>query len=157
MKNFKSLMIAALAFMASITLASCSDDDDSPIGSKEDLIGRWESVHETGWEKEDGEIVDEWDETGKSLRWEFYKNGICTAQEWTGSRWESADYGTYTYKNGTITIKSDEYDEDDVIKVKKLTATELVVEESYSYWDEGDKYEGYICVTFEKVADFDED
>lgn len=94
MKNFKSLMIAALAVMASITLASCSDDDDGP-GSKADLVGSWESVHEEGWEKEDGEITDEWDDYGKSLRWNFYADGTCAIQEWTGSRWGSVEYGTY--------------------------------------------------------------
>lgn len=157
MKNFKSLMIAALAVMASITLASCSDDDDSPIGSKEDLIGRWESVHETGWEKEDGEIVDEWDDYGKSLRWDFYADGTWAGQEWTGSRWGSAEYGTYNYKGGTLTITGDDWDEPDIIKVIKLTSSGLVVEGSYSEREYGIKYEEYNRITFEKVADFDED
>ena len=40
----------------SLTLVSCSDDDKGP-GSTEELVGMWEVVEGTEWEKEDGEIV----------------------------------------------------------------------------------------------------
>lgn len=160
MKNFKSLMIAALAVLASTALTSCSDDDNGGPGSKADLVGRWESVHEKGWEKEDGEFTYEWDQPDNSLRWDLYADGTCvTWEKSSGSTsWTYPNYGTYTYKGGNLVIKydDDEYDENDGGKVIKLTDTELEVESSYSEREDGVKYEGYICITFKKTGTLDE-
>lgn len=41
MKNFKSLMLAAMAALACIALPSCSDDDDSG-DSRNDFVGIWQ-------------------------------------------------------------------------------------------------------------------
>lgn len=160
MKIFKSVSLALLTVFSAVTFTSCSDDDDNGPGCKADLVGRWESIYEKGWEKEDGEIIYEWDQPDNSLRWDFYPDGTCVTWEKSSgsSSFMYPEYGTYTYKGGNLVIKydDDEYQENDGGKVLRLTDSELVVESSYSEREEGVKYEGYLCVTFQKTGTLDE-
>ncbi len=146
-------MLAAMAALACIALPSCSDDDDeSQIGSKSDLIGLWESTHVTGWEKENGTIVDRWDEYGVDMRIELRADGSCTLWEWDDSQWGEAQNGYYSYSNGVLSMNGYDWDSPDVYNVKKLTATELELEASDSYWSGETRYELYNDITFRKVT-----
>lgn len=158
MKIFKSFSLALLTVLTTATFTSCSDDDDNGPGSKKDLVGRWESVHEKGWYKENGKITEEWDEPDNSLRWDFYSDGTCvTFEKSTGSTtWMYPESGTYSYKGGNLVIRYDE-DYTDGGKITKLTATELEVESFDSEREEdGTKCEEWVRITFRKTASLDD-
>lgn len=142
--------MVAFATIFCLGFTACSDDDDNNIGSKEDLIGLWESRHSHGWEKEDGRIVDEWDEDDRDMRWEFNADGTCIVSERSNNRWYNEEF-TYTFSGGKITLY-DEYGDANVGTVKKLTATNLEVESHGSFYEDGLKYEEYIYWTIEKIS-----
>ena len=50
-KNYFNYLFIALTLVFSISLSSCSDDDEN-VGSKNDLIGTWQCIHSEGYEKE---------------------------------------------------------------------------------------------------------
>lgn len=51
-------------FFTLFPLTGCSKDEDESWGIVSDalIIGKWEGVSSKGWEKEDGKIVDRWDD-----------------------------------------------------------------------------------------------
>lgn len=150
MKKLKFALLVAFATIFCLSFTACSDDDDNNIGSKEDLIGLWESRHCRGWEKEDGRIVDEWDEDYRDKRWEFKADGTCITSERSSNRWYS-ETCTYTFSGGKITLY-DKYGDSSVGTVKKLTATSLEIEAKGTFYDDGVKYEEYDYWTIEKIS-----
>ena len=107
------------------------------------MVGLWESVSFEGWEKEDGEIVYEWEDDDDEARVKLNSDGTFVTYEYYSGEWDLCDTGTWEYKNGKIytTFDDEEYEEEatEVATVKELTSTRLVIEEyekdgSYEYW-----------------------
>lgn len=151
MKSFSyfwKLCMVACLFAAGF--ASCSDDDGP--GSFEDLIGTWELVSSEGWEKEDGEIVGEWNDNSADERIEFHEDGVFILYYKSGS-WRKDYEGTFQYKGGKLYMYDDEGDlvSDNPIKVVTLTETTLVLEDSYKEREDGVLYEGYDKSTYRSL------
>ena len=133
---------------AAVNFSACSSDDDDASGSSSELVGLWESVSFEVWEKEDGEIVYEYeweDGDGGGDRVKLNSNGTFVTYEYYNysGKWVLCDTGTWEYKNGKIYMTFDygEYEEEvtEVATVKELTSTRLVIEAYekdgyYEYW-----------------------
>ena len=67
-KNYFNYLFIALTLVFSISLSSCSDDDEN-VGSKNDLIGTWQCIHSEGYEKDNKypEDNDKWDELHSTM------------------------------------------------------------------------------------------
>ena len=148
----KFLFLSVLAM--SLTLVSCSDDDKGP-GSTEELVGMWEVVEGTEWEKEDGEIVYEDDDYNGDLRYEFKANGTYNRYYKSGSSWYNDENGTYSYKKGTLTMFDEDEEESYSATVKALTATTLEIESYASFNEGGIYYEAYVSFKFKRISSAD--
>lgn len=134
MKNFKSLMLAAIAALACITLPSCSDDDDGPGGSKSDFIGTWQKESSNYYVQLNG------DGTGQSFegspenpRWPErfawrVKSGRLDIDYDMGD-WTDIEHFKYRFSDGgnTLDIKYFAYTEDDEYVEKDEEDTEWEV------------------------------
>lgn len=165
MKNFKSIMLAAIAAMTCLTLPSCSDDDDgNPIGNEEDLIGIWAPTHLKGWTKIDGKNADSWDwswedEYGSTeQRLEIYADGSWAWKSlWSGS-WHTDGRGVWEAESGSYVIElTNGYanfinGNSDEVKVVKLTGSTLQTEQ-HDFWDfEDESFEEKNWTTFNKIT-----
>lgn len=138
-----------------IGFASCSDDDDDSVGSSSDLIGTWESVSFTYQDKENGVVVDEGSYNTTDSRLVFNQDGTCKSAEYYNNKWNWNEIGTWSYKNGIITIRSTEDGEVYVesATVKELTSSKLVLEFSEKYTENGTSYEDYSLTEFRKISE----
>lgn len=124
-----------LSMILFIGFTACSDDDDK--GSA--LIGTWRLTHTEGYEKENGQIADEWDEdVNSSEDWVVSSKTITFWMD--GDQYEA----NYTYKDDKLYLGDDD---DIVFNVLKLTDGELILELKMK---EGN-YELYDKSTFKKI------
>lgn len=144
MKKLNYLWMLSLLMFVSINFSACSDGNDDVLDSSTELVGLWESVSYEGWEKEDGEIIDEWDEKDDESRIHFKVDGTWVTYEYWQGDWNLCDIGTWEYKDNKVytTYDDEEYEDEatDVATVKELSSTHLVVEVyekagSYEYWE----------------------
>ena len=149
-------MLSLLMFSL-VGFSSCSKDDDDK-SNKSDLVGMWEVVSDKGWDKENGVIIYEWDQTGDEIsdKWaiEFKENGKFFMYDLNGDISDDmmADDLTWKYKNNKIYLCSAEYGiEQEWTTVKELTSTTLVLEAHYKYNDGGDVYEDWSLSTFKRI------
>ncbi len=155
MKTAKIYLIYAILFSAICVLfTSCEKDDNT---SNKDVIGTWvgESATYTGFEEENGEIVESWEETDNDCSDEkliFY-------EDYSWSAYDDGDeyaYGEWTTRNGKIYLIDDSDDNyDDVnnptIYVESVSKSKLVIvndyKESWSNYD----YEEHIVMTYKRA------
>lgn len=158
MKTFKFAVMAILAVCA-MTFTSCSDDDDdNNISNTENLYGIWDTTHAEGWEKEDGEITDKWNEDINSSNYdedseriEFTENKMYM-YDWTGSKWQKDSYAyLYTLKGNSIYISNYDDGETPNITIKSLSKNELILEVQIKEKEDGVTYEFYNKLTYTKV------
>jgi hypothetical protein len=150
----KILYWLGFLFLA-FTFASCSDDE---VGSSDTLVGYWQLYSEVGWEKEDGEKVDEWDDVvydEDDFEYVyFYEDGTGkSGYYYNGRRYEEESF-TWSIK-GKQLIGYDEEDEghDDKVTIKTLTRTTLVVELNCRYEDDGIVYEEHNVQTYHRASE----
>lgn len=138
MKNFT--LIALL--MAAVTFTGCKKDDDEKAAGN--IIGRWTTISSLDKEYKNGALVDEDVDTdfGSDNDMEFKSNG--TAVDGNGD--------TYTYKitGSSLTIREDGDDEDEVLEIKKLSSTDMILVENVEQEYNGDKYKYISEITFKK-------
>lgn len=128
-----------------MTFTACSnDDDDEPSTSNDKIVGTWELVSDTGWEKEDGKIVDEWEDDYYELVLAFDDDGTFTVFE--GG---NVEIGRWTKKGDKLTI-IDSYGDKETMTVKKLNNKTLVLEQSGKETEDGVKYEWWSEITFSR-------
>lgn len=53
-------LLGVFLFIITVGFTACSDDDGP--GSSADLVGTWQGVSSTGWYKENGKIVEQWED-----------------------------------------------------------------------------------------------
>ena len=153
MRRIYLLWLLRIIMLMPISLTSCSDDN---IGSSNDLIGTWESVSLSGWYKENKEIVEQWeDEPDDDFKIVFNEDGTFESYERYYGQWHGGLEGTWTYKGGKIYMRDYEYDEEEVVTVKKLTSSQLVTEYHHKHMDteEGIVYEEYQSTVYRKISD----
>lgn len=161
MKKMKFTICALFAALTFLVLPSCDDDDDDGPGSAQDLIGWWDCTYVEGWEKINGEIVEEFAGPGDE-RGEFRADGTTYSYSLSGGRWVLEEEGVWSYSKGILTVKYwDEYDEDYTyggkIRITKLTSSEMEGERFDSETEDGDKYEYYTRGKYRKISGLDAD
>jgi hypothetical protein len=136
----KTLFFSALAStMLFLGFSSCDNGTESS-----DLVGSWKQVHEYGFEKIDGEIIDEWDEPVTDEEITTFKN------DGTGT-WEDETF-TWSLSGKTLTMNfASEEAGSGNYTVEKLTSSEAVISMTEKYEEDGVDLEGYYRMTFEKV------
>jgi hypothetical protein len=125
--------------LLAFSLASCSndDDDDNNLGttkaeSMTSIIGYWEEYSYSGWEKEDGVKVDEWDELsdeGYGFRFYFFEDGTGQDKEYASNTWGTSNF-TWALSGNKVLISfgEDESFKERTYTIKSLTSTTLVLE-----------------------------
>lgn len=130
-----------------VAFVSCSSDDDEEVGSDNELVGCWLQIAEEGWYKEDGVIVDEWDEPDDSNIYAyFYKDGTGVVKEY-GMSFEF----TWSLSSNKLTVTT--YGETGTATVKTLNSTTLIIESKDKYVDEGVTCEEYTLQTYKRVKE----
>lgn len=147
MKNFIAFwsLLAVMAF----GFCGCSDDDEG-VGSASDIVGSWIWVSTNGWIKEDGKIIEEWEdnEGDEWLYHIFYEDGRAEIVD-ISDDWQVCEEGTWKIKNGEIHLTLDgEYS---VWPIISLTSTEMVVGIHEKEKEDGVTYEYYESATYKKV------
>ena len=144
MKNVKFLFLFVLMSCMALMFNACSAD----VGSSSDLIGTWEAVSESGWEKQDGVITNEfYDDLSGSIRITFNKNGTYVLT-YLGDGMDDSNEGEWSYSKGILIL---DYDEDDPWPIKELTRSKLVVEGYTSSSSNGVLYESYHLIEYRKI------
>ncbi len=145
-RNYFVLMMVALMSVASFTSCNGDDDDepDSPVSNSK-IVGTWKCVHEKFICKENGKIVEQYDEPYEGiLIWEFTSNGKII-----GTDASDIDTAVYTLSGDKLTITYE--DGVDVMYVKKLDSKTLEVEATFKETDNGYTHEDYSYAIFERL------
>lgn len=144
--------------MCAMTLTSYSDDDDDDsISNIEDLYVTWHPTHSEGWEKEDGEVVNEWDEDITSSYYQDYERMEFTENEmyeydYYGGKWVKSSYPyEYTLKGNRIYISNWDDGATPNITIKSLSENQLILESHVSEEYDGVAWEYYNKITYKKV------
>lgn len=139
-------LFLALAFV------SCSSDDDE-VGSSDSLVGSWKPVDQQGWEKENGEIVDEWsgtDSVDENSIFTFYENGTGVLS----ITYEDFDYTynvNFTWKKSSNKLTCTVNGESTTSTIKTLNSTTLIIEVNDKYTEDGVTYEEYSISTYRRL------
>lgn len=154
MRKINFLWLISILMLMPISFTSCSDDDDE-IGSVSELVGTWEIVSRTYQWKEDGKVTEEGTESDNDLRITFNEDGTCKAAEYYNNKWNEDEPGTWSYKNGKITIRSTYEGESwsETATVKELTSSKLVLEYIDKYTEDGTSYEDYELSEYRKISE----
>jgi hypothetical protein len=154
MERVKQVSFIAVMVVMLMGLAACGDDDE--IGSKASLIGVWQEDCEIYWEKQDGKITEEYEETYDpnnpigAFRYTFYEDGRYNNQEYYGS-WDNC-WGTWTMKSNKIYFD----DGDWTSTIKTLNKNTLILETHEKEVYSGTTYEYYSLETYHRVIDEEE-
>lgn len=150
MKNLKNVWMYLMMMVLSLGMASCSDDDEKPTVSPENLIGTWEVVKvEDGW----------WQEADENGNWGAKENfDKYDIEDYMGETYTLLEGGktddpntTWELKNGNHLIATEKYGNEtyDVINadILEFSADRVVVQNYY----EDDDYKESVKLTLNKV------
>ena len=115
-RRISSLLLILGVLLTLIPLTGCSNDDDGPVHAAF-IIGKWQGVKSSGWEKEDGKVVDKWNDN-ESFDYDFIEFKYDATGEWS-------------YADGSYSEKFAWHINDDY---------ELVIGEEYVGDGTGDEY-----------------
>ena len=79
----------------------------------------------------------------------FKEDGTCKSAEYHTDKWDWFDEGKWSYSNGIITITDN--NESELIKVKTLTDSQLIIETTDKYTEDGIFYEDYELTEYRKI------
>lgn len=79
----------------------------------------------------------------------FKEDGTCKSAEYHTDKWDWFDEGKWSYSNGIITITDN--NESESIKVKTLTDSQLIIETTDKYTEDGIFYEDYELTEYRKI------
>lgn len=160
MKTFKNYFypIAVILFaLLSVTFTSCSDDDDDS-GSASDLVGTWESCLWIYQEKLDGKLVTDISDNDNNLRILFNEDGTYEVRCYENNKWEFDGSGTWSYKNGVLTINGDDSNGIELLDGTEKISVDLknlkiIYEVTCNYTEFGKTYEVYERVDYRKISE----
>ncbi len=136
----KLLFIVVPVFTLSV---ACDKDKDSD--KTVSIVGTWTATNVVGIEKEDGDIVDEYDGP-LSYSLEYVFNGDKTGKEVYPD--DNEDYAfIWSLSGNTLTLTFIDYEDVEVYTVKELSKSKLVLFDSWSEEDEGVLYESNETLT----------
>jgi len=141
-------------------LPSCKENDDV---SMSDIVGTWRLIAEEGYEKKNGEIIDQWSENcsevGHVWGLGFKKDGM--AFDYHDEDMEENDVMKWTLKGREITLvyrldNGSYYEEEPTLmKILHLDSSKLVIEEKIieerNSKGEIIRYEMYDKMTLKKI------
>lgn len=149
MKKLKRLsVLLGLFIVLAFGFSACSDDDE--VGSSSDIVGTWIWVSSHGWAKEDGKIIEEW-EDNEGDEWmynTFYEDGSLEIID-IGDDWQVCETGTWEYKNGKLHTIID--GESSIAPIVSLTSTEMVIAYHEKETEDGVTYEYYEEYLYRKI------
>lgn len=152
MKTIKNyFLLGLLTICMGLSFTACGDDDDDANFETSDLVGVWDLVAYQGWEKENGVIEDQWNDTelSEESRLEFQSDGTFIEYEYYGT-WTEVNRGKWSLSGNKIVVKF-AYDEIGYSVIKSLTANTLVTEYYDVDREDGDTYEEYELCTYNRV------
>ena len=149
-KRFFYLASLLCALTLSFTSCEKDDDDDKSLDSS-DLYGYWQAVSGEYQEYINGELVDE------DYYEEDYYYGVRLTKDGDWYYWEEGSYddidveycGTYSYKNGKLTMEEDGYVF--TAEVMTLTSNKMVLKITESFTEGRDKCKLVNTTTYRKV------
>lgn len=149
-KRFFYLASLLCALTLSFTSCEKDDDDDKSLDSS-DLYGCWQAVSGEYQEYINGELVDE------DYYEEDYYYGFRLTKDGDWYYWEEGSYddidveygGTYSYKNGKLTMEEDGYVF--TAEVMTLTSNKMVLKITESFTEGRDKCKLVHTTTYRKV------
>lgn len=146
-------LLGVFLFIITVGFTACSDDDGP--GSSADLVGTWQGVSSTGWYKENGKIVEQWeDEEEDDYRIRFDEDGTVENFEKNNGKWNGPYHnGTWKYKDGKIYIYYDDDEEADIFTVRELTSSRMVWEYDDKSSDGGASWEECAAEVYRKISD----
>lgn len=132
-------------FLFVFSFAACSDDDNDKLpggGTAEQLIGSWNVIQDTGYDKTNGKVDEEWNDT--------YQPGeevLSFGSDHKVYGWHYGESGDYTWQLqgnelGISWGKGMEADEDD-FKILEMTPDRMVLEMHDIEEENGETYEWY--------------
>jgi hypothetical protein len=151
MEKVNLLFLGLVAMVAmSVSFSGCGKDDGED-GDNSALIGKWEAVAQ--YVQVDGKWeFDRTIEPGEEI-WTFYEDYIITQDE---TDLLSGEKVPYTYNPGKMEITATFMEMSQVMKVIKLTSTELELEGVRILISDSDKKTYITKTVYRKVADSDE-
>ena len=151
----KLFYLFGVMLLTATVFTSCSEEDEG--GNAKNLIGKWQSVYNEGWEKINGEIDYEWSENYDGLLYVFTEDGEISSYEYYSGKWNLEEQGEYIYKNGKIIIKGYEDGEyfENVCDVIKLESSTLIISVYENETYDGDVYEDYDVLTMRRADDIE--
>ena len=147
MKKFQKIFVLMMvAITSAVSFTSCGDDDDDPQFSDDRIVGTWQFVHDIGWIKENGDIVEEYDEDCDELVMiEFTSSGTFIHTDDDG-----ADRGIYKLDGEKLLMR---YHDGEVVRwnVKQLDDNTLQMEWSEIYGGNDVEIIEYHLCTFRRL------
>lgn len=147
-------VLCPIAILSAFALTACGDDDDDEPGTngKNGIVGEWLLVSDKGWEKEDGEIVDQWDDdmTDDGIVYEFKSDGKLYM--WDGRYLAGrADY-TYSGTKLTITYTESGFTQKNSATCK-ISGNRMTLTFYEKEREDGILYESYDEAVFTRIVD----
>ena len=141
----KKLFLIVAALFVAVSFSACSDDDEKDGNINSELIvGKWQLVREVGYSSKDGVKYDEVDDTYTADNQFLVFNADGTALNiHDGNQYmfyykiESNIYSDRENSNDSWENDSDHPSE---TTIKKLTESELVMNDHREYTEQGSKY-----------------
>jgi hypothetical protein len=149
----KKLFFISIVSALVLGFVSCDNSEDSEV-TPGNLVGMWQGIHAYELIKEDGEIVDEYDEDVDleeyDYRYVFEEDGSGFDGFFEdGERTRESDDFTWELSGNTLTLDYDGFE--DKYTVEQLTSTRLVLSATYRETEDGVTYEEFSRATFAKI------
>ena len=131
---------------AILPLAGCSKDEDGLSLSPAFIIGKWQGVSSSGWEKEDGKVVDKWNDN-ESFDYDFIEFKYDATGEWGDAESNRKHSFNWYLDDDNDLVIGEKYVGDgtgDIYVIKKLTKDKLILvsgdDDSEDGWYQEDTY-----------------
>lgn len=142
MKTICKLATCMAVIFLSLSIYSCSDDDEKAKGSVDELIGIWEGVTEDQWVVEEGVREEEYGRDISNTRYELKSDMTFNYLKKINNVWNVEEYGKWEFTKNTVKLiyyypNDGGYDEEDpdIMKILEFSGSALIWE---FYWKEPD-------------------
>ena len=150
MKKLNWLLMYVVVMISTVSLVSCSDDDEDLNGDPSKLYGMWEPVHAEGYDK-GGDEEDSWnkDLNASNDFDEYYRveildgNTYKTYGYYSGS-WHVQERGTFSLEGNKIYLDGDR---DNPGTITSINDSQMVLEST-----EEETYGGIVYISYDKVT-----